>query len=179
MKHRVYTYIGILLIAVAALSIKASDVDSALIITAPDGFSVSCATNYTRVSPHLCFAKLLFPEQWTENTTGCKTHTLTTVSSTATLLIMRVQPVGTSSNIVNNKSITTLFYQTNVCISSATGFAQAFGREFVAVVAGTTIIAQPQITFVTPFSGNVYSNTTFTNTGAGSSVTFDIMGYYD
>lgn len=150
----------------------------------PDGYAVSCAASYTRVTPHHC--RILsggsVESTWSITSGTCNNHTLTTIPTNATLVDVIVTFNFTSTNTVNQKSEGLAVYHDNACGSSSYAITIS-AREFA--IAGTdTQIYTFDEHLIAPVYSNVgvmtlTSNGAFTNTGASSSILFRVIGYYD
>jgi hypothetical protein len=179
MKRRVYTYIGLILICVLAFSARASETKAGLVITAPDGFAVSCATGFVRVSPHICFITTQLNQGL--NLAGtCQLldgNAVWGVPTNATSILLRMIYDIRSTNLVVLHTINVIFNDGATCAGNQNAYVFG-GREFVATVAATQIYTSSFIAFVknTP-TGIPYQGVL---TGAGASgVSAAAVGYYD
>ena len=155
------------------------EAESAVGITAPDGYAVTCASGYVRIAPHNCKG-LSFVETVVFTVNGaCNTVTLSTVPSSALGVYGTLITVWQSANAIANRSVQTDFFTTAGC-TGQTFTATQVQREWVALAAtnmGQTLLGQ--ITFrKSSGTTNFYAiNTAIACTGCTQSLA--VEGYYD
>lgn len=124
----------------------APDAESTVTITAPDGYSVNCASIYTRVAPHICSKNAGGSIVLTLDST-CRFADLSTLSvptnSKAADLQMRLDVVST--NVVGPKNVYASFYTDSGCsIPAFPSQVELYVQEQVAIVAATRLVKSDQ-----------------------------------
>lgn len=155
------------------------EAESTVGITAPDGYAVACIANYIRSQPHFCKWNGSFAASETWNVTsatGCNTHILSNVPTTATGVLVSHFVDLRSNNAIQQHIIIINYYNDATCITATSSWQYDF-REFVAVGATTRIFSTNDFVLANNFSG-VVTNTAFTS-NSSSNVSFHILGYYD
>jgi hypothetical protein len=169
-----------LLLGVLACGSSTPEAESTVGITAPDGFSVGCAVNYIRSLPHFCATTFSVSNQevWLETTTGCKTHTLTSVPSTTKRVLLWINLDLRASNVVSNKQVLSNLFSDASCVTQVDSYNLGL-REMVATADGTTLGSISINVSAVTVSNTVVTSQTFAGGGTGSAVTYKILGYYD
>lgn len=154
------------------------EAESAVGITAPDGYAVTCASSYTRVAPHLCALTNTPTETTPAFTYGvCKTWTLSTIPSSSKSAIVQLGFDVQSANVINIAREINITFYANAGCGLSTSTSSLVGYEFVALTARTIAGSKQQVTIPTVagvayFIANQVSCPT-------CSVTMQIQGYYD
>jgi len=140
----------------------------------------SCASGYTRSTPNLCLHLGSTASQETFNitVTGRTTSTLTTVPASASVVILQVQNDIRTSGVVNQKFLSTNFYNDGTCTVPVYSVASGVW-EFVITTNGFNGLVTDSTVPIKIFSGTIRTNTTFSNTGTSTSVVLRVKGYYD
>lgn len=164
----------------------APDAESSVTITAPDGYAVSCAANYTRKAPHFCQlnADAASNQAGMTSDNTCRSINVQSAftnppSTSATALAVVVLWSVNANNAI-------AYRQTNITLATAATcatnhFVGAFGvREFAAVLAGSVIGQGASAVVVTPISANLIY---YVSNDAGTTSTpanlLRVAGYYD
>ncbi len=155
-----------------------AETEATTVITASDGFALSCATGFIRVTPHFCLAHVAVVETWTVFASGCNNHVLSTVPASAQQLYLRVTPTINSSAIVNTKNLKMSFFNDALCSGNVYALAQLVAVEWV-IMANAPMATVTLYVIAPPTIGKVFTNTLFSNTGLNSQVVVDVLGYYD
>lgn len=151
---------------------------STVVISAPDGYSIACASNYLRLQPHYCAAVTNF-ESWSVVPNSCSVRTLTTIPSSAKMLRVEVVTVLMSTNTVTLKNLITQFYNDAVCATPIINLYSSL-YEQVATIDNTELFRSSTIVDVLAYAGtSLRSYSAFTNTGASSALVITILGYFD
>lgn len=157
--------------------------ESAVGITAPDGYSVSCASNYTRVLPHFCKVQTFGSPTSLTIDGSCRSinlNTLYSVPTTAKAVLLHIEHIVTSNNAIGQHLLTSRFYND---ISCAAGQSypniEINHREAVAVVASTIAIFDSMHGPIVLASGAVLPYVISLANCTGCSMTVVPIGYYD
>lgn len=158
----------------------ASEAESAVGITAPDGFSVSCGTNFIRVQPHFC--AYTFTSVTSLSKGGCLSFQPSAVwlgvPTTAKALLVSLDSSLYSNNVINQYNTNFVgFYTSSGCAISQATYHFFGAKEFTAI-ASTVIARSVNNYFVTINSDTVWY--LYSTVGGGShSVNVGLVGYYD
>jgi|CXWL01.1.fsa_nt_gi hypothetical protein len=156
-------------------------VESAVGITAPDGYSVACASGYTRIVPHFCADKAFDGTQLVTTSIsglGCQSVSVSSyIPTTSTYLYVLLDISILASNSVANRESRITFHSQASCADSAVDAAYIQIREFVATTANTIIHRQYVPTKIPVVNGTLwYSHST---TGNPITQAVFLIGYYD
>lgn len=154
------------------------EAESAVGITAPDGFSISCATNYARRVPHFCART----SNYTQSSVSPLDATCRSISfspappSNAVMGLFSFDVILSTQNAIGNVNIGVNFYSDSGCTTGSYIIARG-EREWVATPA--TGFSVSRTTFIAPLvSGSLYYTANGV-VGIGHTVLIGIVGYYD
>lgn len=158
----------------------APDAESAVGITAPDGYAISCGTNFIRVQPHFC--AYTFTNTIILTKGSCLSFQPSTVwngvPTTAKALSISIDSTLFSNNVLNQYNTNFVgFYTASGCATTQSSFHFFGAKEFTAI-ASTVIARNVTNTFVTISSDAVWYLYS-TVGGSGHSVSVGLVGYYD
>jgi hypothetical protein len=157
------------------------EAESAVGITAPDGFSIACTSFYTRIVPHYCVDKAFDGTQLVTTSIsglGCQSVNVSTwIPSTATYAYVLVDMTILSSNAVANRESRITFHAQASCADSAVDNVYISTREYVATAANTIIHRQYVAAQIPVVNGVLwYAHST---TGNPITQAIFLIGYYD
>lgn len=159
------------------------EAESAVGITAPDGYAVTCATSFIRVSPHRCMVNAV-PGIGTalvaDNT--CRFIDVTTLSpsipSSARVLVTRFDLMLRSNNAIAWRGANLAIYNDSSCLSVNSQFRWGI-REFAAIVFSTIQVIDVVIEVPIINNGLVYYSANDDSSSSTPAMTFVPTGYYD
>lgn len=182
------TLVGLLtVVGIGAALVDTKKAESGLTITAPDGFAVACATNYTRISPHICitnnnnaYASPTF--DGTCRALSAMVGTVNAIPSNATMLIIAGDLRTVSANAIATRVIQATFFSNNTCTAAAFSIPdmKLEAREWVALAAAEYARISGYEILVTKTVGQTdawYIGTLTSCVGCGGG--FQVRGYYD
>mgnify|MGYP003393854076 FL=1 len=155
--RRFFSSVCLVLLVIACGSLpQEQEAESAVGITAPDGYSVTCASSYTRAAPHLCLLANTPTETTPTFTYGvCKTWSLSTIPSSSKSVIVQLGLDVQSANVINNAREINITYYANAGCGLATSTSSLMAYEFVALAARS--IATNKVQVVVPtVAGTAY-----------------------
>lgn len=161
------------------------EAESAVGITAPDGYAVSCASGYIRSVPHLCLRMFDVGSESdiTAPPTGaCRTTTFTGIPETAKALLLDVVFLINSNNTVSRKDVLLDFYTDNTCGTLAQiRYASVWEYTAMADTRIASFCCNQVIVDNVPSGGfaRIYTVSAYANVGNGSRIQWILMGYYD
>lgn len=162
----------------------APEAESAVGITAPDGFSVTCRTGFTRRFPHYCQnndAILVGGIPWV-NGVACTSRTMTGSIGlpASTLVRLQVNMNARANNVLGLRTSVVGFSRDAVC-TNIVQIVTYTAYEHSAVVAGT-VIAQSSFIVEVPLitTDSIVANQSNAG-GNGNAEVFNtyLLGYYD
>ena len=157
------------------------EAESAVGITAPDGFSVACTSFYTRIVPHYCADKAFDGTQLVVTSLsglGCQSVSVSTyIPTTATYLYVLLDMSILSSNAIANRESRITFHSQASCVDSAVDNVYIATREYVATAANTIIHRQYVPAQIPVVNGTLW----YSHSTTGNPITQGIflIGYYD
>lgn len=139
----------------------------------------TCITGYIRTLPNFCARTTITPTGFGTILDGtCRQQNIGAVIPTeAKYIVARVNFNILSGNLVALRNIQITFYEDSTCTTSFS-FLTLFGREWIALPNGTTILQQDAQALlpVVPTAQIYYIGT---QSGVTSSFFFSVIGYYD
>jgi|CXWL01.1.fsa_nt_gi hypothetical protein len=153
-------------------------VESAVGITAPDGYSVTCATNYTRRVPHFCARTSNYTQSSVSPLdASCRSITFSPAPpSNAVLGVFSYDVILSTQNAVGNVNVGVNFYSDSGCTTGSYIIARG-EREWVATPAVGFSVSRT--TFLAPLVSGALYYTANGVVGTGHTVLIGIVGYYD
>lgn len=134
----------------------------------------ACAANFTRMTPNYCSRVDVIS---TASVPGaCAAVTLP--DSAAKVLIIHVAISILTNSAIGNRDITGRWWGDGACAVSQVAIATHAAREEVAVAAQILGVSTQTLT-VPVVSGALFASSAISGAGAGSSIAFQIRGYYD
>jgi len=155
------------------------EAESAVGITAPDGFSISCVSQFTRSVPHFCKKNSTSSVSVTlDNTCRAIDHSATWgVPTTAKYVQGSFLSILVSNTLVTERRIQFVVYNESTC-TTIHDTVDVGVREFVALA--PTVIHRSYSSLIVPLSnnGNLYYKANNVD-GASHSGLWQLTGYYD
>jgi hypothetical protein len=157
-------------------------VESAVGITAPDGYSISCATNYTRAVPHYCTFNNISTQLLTADNTCRSVNLVAVFGVPTTVRLVRLSHlhviVGQNAVGLNQTRLTT--FSDASCITTVTPTSGVDMREQVAVAGAATLWSGQPYIFDAPVgpSGVFYYKAQLTAC-VNCSIGITLHGYFD
>lgn len=157
------------------------EAESTVTITAPDGYAVACTTNFVRVQPHFCASTVSFVESFTVSTSGsCQSYTLTTVPSSAKMVLARMQILTRGANVLNTSHNSWFNSYTDASCVNWWGSFGDHRTEVPAVSTVTSVINLQAVQVLPVVSGTIRYFHDYVCVSCGSHSTgVYIIGYYD
>lgn len=114
---KLFSLVAILLFAFACGPLpQEQEAESAVGITAPDGFSISCVSGYTRILPHFCAKDSVTTSVSLINDNSCHTLVLdVSIPLSAKFVEVVVNFSMASGNLVAQRVVNPVFYLENTC----------------------------------------------------------------
>lgn len=180
---KLFSLVAILLFAFACGPLpQEHEAESAVGITAPDGYSVLCITGFTRLVPHICSLLTATPTSFsTTQDNTCRSFDLSSGSlivPSSTKFIEGIAAIQINSGnavVIRNTSLS--WFLDASCVTQYSSTVMTI-REMVATVAGTELTTVNTLVRIPLVSQRIYYKA-FSSGGTGSLSSLVPTAYYD
>lgn len=174
---RIFALLFVILFAFAC-GPTPQEVESAVGITAPDGYSINCATNYVRRVPHFCARTSNYTQtSVTPLDATCRSIAFSPAPpSNAVLGLFSFDVILSTQNAIGNVNVGINFFYDAGCTTGSYIIARG-EREWVATPAVGFSVSRT--TFLAPLVNGSLYYTANGVVGTGHTVLIGIVGYYD